>query len=165
MRIRILRQITSAAVIAAALSSQALAQTPQTRVEGVIHDFTAALDASGPWQIVGEWTLAVNTASGKVEFQAALNMVRSENASRQAHTHHVAMTDGQVTPIAGGYRISGTAAITSNGALAGFTGSPLDIEITGGSALNFSNLKVTFGGSAVGHFGDQPLEGVVNFRR
>ncbi len=91
-------------------------------------------------------------------------MVRSENPSRQSHTHHVAMTDGQVTPIAGGYRISGTAAITSNGALAGFTGSPLDIEITGGSALNFS-IESTFGGSAVGHFGDQPIDGVVNFRR
>ena len=165
MRIRILRQVASSAVMAAALSSQALAQTPQTRVEGVINDFTAPLDASGPWQIVGDWTLAVNTASGKVEFQAALNMVRSENPSRQSHTHHVAMTDGQVTPIAGGYRISGTAAITSNGALAGFTGSPLEIEITGGSALNFSNVKVTFGGSAVGHFGDQPIDGVVNFRR
>ncbi len=36
MRIRILRQVASSAVIAAALSSQALAQTPQTRVEGVI---------------------------------------------------------------------------------------------------------------------------------
>ena len=165
MRIRILRQVASSAVMAAALSSQALAQTPQTRVEGVINDFTAPLDASGPWQIVGDWTLAVNTASGKVEFQAALNMVRSENPSRQSHTHHVAMTDGQVTPIAGGYRISGTAAITSNGALAGFTGSPLEIEITGGTALNFSNVKVTFGGSAVGHFGDQPIDGVVNFRR
>jgi hypothetical protein len=151
--------------MAAALSSQALAQTPQTRVEGVINDFTAPLDASGPWQMVGDWTLAVNTASGKVEFQAALNMVRSENPSRQSHTHHVAMTDGQVTPIAGGYRISGTAAITSNGVLAGFTGSPLEIEITGGTALNFSNVKVTFGGSAVGHFGDQPIDGVVNFRR
>jgi hypothetical protein len=165
MRIRILGQVASAAMIAGALSSQALAQTPQTSVDGVIHDFTAALDASGPWQIVGDWTMAVNTATGKVEFQAALNMVHSENPSRQAHTHHVAMTDGQVTPIAGGYRISGTAAITSNGALAGFTGSPLDIEITGGTALNFSNLKMTFGGSAVGHFGAQPLEGVVNFRR
>lgn len=165
MRIRILRQVASSAVMAAALSSQALAQTPQTRVEGVINDFTAPLDASGPWQIVGDWTLAVNTASGKVEFQAALNMVRSENPSRQSHTHHVAMTDGQVTPIAGGYRISGTAAITSNGALAGFTGSPLEIEITGGTALNFSNVKVTFGGAAVGHFGDQPIDGVVNFRR
>jgi hypothetical protein len=165
MRIRILRQVASSAVMAAALSSQALAQTPQTRVEGVINDFTAPLDASGPWQIVGDWTLAVNTASGKVEFQAALNMVRSENPSRQSHTHHVAMTDGQVTPIAGGYRISGTAAITSNGALTGFTGSPLEIEITGGTALNFSNVKVTFGGSAVGHFGDQPIDGVVNFRR
>ena len=104
----------------------------------MINDFTAALDASGPWQIVADWTLAVNTASGKVEFQAALNMVRSENPSRQSHTHHVAMTDGQVTPIAGGYRISGTAAITSNGALAGFTGlAPRDRDYRGQCAELF----------------------------
>ena len=85
------------------------------------------LDASGPWEISGEWSLALNTASGKVEFQAALNMVRAENAARQSHTHHIAMNDGSVTPITGGFRISGSA-------------------------------------PGAGHFGDQPIDGVVSLR-
>ena len=35
-----------------------------------------------------------------------------------AHTHHVALTDGAVSVITGGYRITGAATITSNGATA-----------------------------------------------
>ena len=94
-------------------------------MDGQIHDFTAALDASGPWEISGEWSFRLlNTASGKVEFQAALNMVRAENAARQSHTHHIVMNDGSVTPITGGFRISGNAAVTVNGALAGFSRHP-----------------------------------------
>ena len=159
------RRIALIMAIMWALSSQGLAQVPApARVEGLIHDFTADLDTAGPWLIVGPWSLAVTTQTGRVEFLAALSMVRSDNPARQAHTHHVAMNDGQVTPLANGYRITGNAMITSNGATAGFSGSPVVIEITGGNAVTLANLKVTFGGSAVAHFGDQPLEGVVNFR-
>lgn len=168
MNSRIVWRAATAAAMALTLTGQALAQpahTPaQTRVEGVLHDFTLpppAPDTLGAWQIDGEWSLALNHASGKVEFLAALNMVRADNATRQTHTHHVRMIDGQVTPIANGHRISGTAAFTSNGALAGFSGSPVSIELTGGNGLAFATVKVKFGGAAAVHFGDQALGGVV----
>jgi len=49
----------------------------------------------------------------------------------------------------------------SNGNLAGFSGSLVDVQITGGEAVPYSNITLTFGGSASSHFGHQPLHGVV----
>jgi hypothetical protein len=88
-------------------------------------------------------------------------MVRADGSTRASHTHHVGIIGGSVAPIANGYRITGNAIITSNGTAAPFTGSQVDIEITGGGTLQYANAKVTFGGVAIGHFGDQPLDGVV----
>ena len=76
-------------------------------------------------------------------------MVRSENTSREAHTHHISLTEGEVAALANGYRITGSAVMTSNGRLVGFSGSPVDIEITGSSAVPFANVAVTFGRAAV----------------
>lgn len=145
-------------------SAQAQPQ-PHTQAEGVIHHYTAELDPGGPWQIDGHWSLTLNTASGKVDFFAALSMVRSDNPIRAAHTHHVSLTGGQVTTLANGYRISGMATITSNGALAGFSGSPVDVEITRGSGVRLSNIKLLFGGPSAGHFGSEPVHGVVTAGR
>jgi len=150
-------------LIASAAGAQAQSQV---RVEGQIHDFTGPMtppDPLGPWQIDGDWSITLDTASGRVEFATALNMIRSDNVTRAAHTHHVRMIDPQITPIANGYRLSGTASFTSNGAPAGFSGSPVDVEITGGSALAFATVKVKFGGGAAAHFGDAALGGVVGF--
>jgi hypothetical protein len=55
--------------------------------------------------------------------------------------------------------------IASNGTLAAFTGSHLDVDVTGGADVPLSNVKLTFGGAAISHFGDQPIEGVVTPRR
>jgi hypothetical protein len=154
--------IVTALTAAMTLGSQVLAQTPpQTRLKGVIHDYTASLDAAGPWQVAGHWTLDVNTASGKVDFLAALTMARSDNATRMAHTHHIQLSDAQVTATANGYRITGTASFTLNGSLVvGFTGSPVEIEITGGADVPYANVVITFGGAAATHFGPQ-VRGVV----
>ena len=157
-------RITAILAAALAIGSQALAQTsPQTKLTGLINDYTPALDASGPWQVMGEWSLTVDSVSGQVDFVASLNMVRSESAARAAHTHHLKLSDGQVTAIANGYRISGTAYFTSNGSLAGFSGSPVNVEITGSSTLPFANVALTVGGAAVAHFGPQQLHGVVTY--
>jgi hypothetical protein len=74
----------------------------------------------------------------------------------------IQLSDGTVTALANGYRISGTASFTSNGSLAGFTGSPLDIEVTGSGAVPYANVTVTLGGAAAVHFGAQ-LKGVVTY--
>lgn len=130
------------------------------RVEGTFHDFTADLDASGPWQLVGDWSGTLRS-TGLVDVHASLSMVRADNPSRQAHTHHLALTDGAVSVITGGYRITGAATITSNGATAGFSGSTVVVDITGGAAVALAKITLTFQGAAVAHFGDQPIDGVV----
>ncbi len=168
MSTRICCCIAAVVVMTGALAAQAQAQVPgQIRVEGNLHDFTGPMtppDPLGPWQIDGEWTVTYSIASGTVDFIASLNMIRSDNITRAAHTHHVRMTGAGVTPIANGYRISGTASLTSNGALAGFSGSPVEVELTGGNALAFATVKVRFGGAAAGHFGEAPLAGVVTLK-
>jgi hypothetical protein len=166
MKTRILWRVLSLVTIALALGGPGRAEPEEeTRVGGVINDYTATLDAGGPWHVSGEWSVSLEGASGKGDFQAALGMVRADNPARAAHVHHVTLRDGDVTALPNGFRISGTAELTSNGNLAGFSGSPVDIQVTGGNTLPFSNLAVTFGGAAAAHFGDQPLHGVVTRRR
>jgi hypothetical protein len=75
------------------------------------------------------------------------------------------MIDGEVTTIPNGIRIRGAAAITGNGSLAAFSGSPVQVDLTGGSSVPFSNVAVTFGEPASDHFGDQPFHGVVTSSR
>jgi hypothetical protein len=81
------------------------------------------------------------------------------------HTHHIGLVDGTVTALPNGWRISGNAVITGNGNVAGFSPSPIVVEITGGNAVAASNIKLTFDGAAVSHFGTQPLDGVVVVER
>ena len=82
-------------------------------------------------------------------------------AARGAHTHHVLMVDGTVTPIANGFEINGLVAVTSNGNQAPFAAPTLQIDVTGGQAVTSSNIALTFGGGAAAHFGTYPLTGVV----
>lgn len=161
----ILWRVAAVATITLALSAQGLADGPAHKLGGTINDYTAALDAGGPWHVSGEWSLKLKGEGGKGDFAAALSMVRADNPVRSAHTHHLVLDDAAVTPLPNGFRISGAAVMTSNGNLAGFSGSTVDIEATGGNLLPFSNVTVTFGGAAVGHFGDQPLHGVVTHQR
>ena len=135
------------------------------KLGGTINDCTAALDAGGPWHITGEWSLKLEGESGTGDFTAALSMVRADSPARAAHTHHLALEGAVVTPLANGFRITGGAVMTSNGNLAGFSGSTVDVQLTGGNAVSISNVTVTFGGAAVGHFGDQPIHGVVAKQR
>jgi hypothetical protein len=151
--------------IIGALSAQGLAEPSAHHLGGTINDYTAALDAAGPWHITSVWSLKLNGHSGKGDFIAALNMVRADNPVRAAHTHHVTLMDADVVPLANGFRLIGAAVLTSNGNLAGFSGSTVDIQATGGSAVQFSNVAVTFGGASAAHFGDQPLHGVVTDHR
>jgi len=92
-------------------------------------------------------------------------MVRAETTPQSAHTHQVTLSDAQVTPLANGFQISGNAIITGKGNPAPFSGSRVVVQVTGGSAVPFENIAVTFGGAAVTHFGDQPFHGVVTQRQ
>lgn len=168
-----------AALLVLGMSIGALAQSPvQGNFSGLINDYTPGTLVSpvGPWEIRGEWSLMVNGDSGTANFSAALTMVRSDywivlNPSEQdtpqdrvAHTHHVSLVNGRITPITNGFRVTGTATITASGSPAAFSPSPLTIDITGGSSVPYSNIKLTFGSPASGHFGTYPLDGIVRRR-
>lgn len=82
-------------------------------------------------------------------------------ADRMAHTHHITLFEGHVTTIAGGIEIKGPARITGNGSFPppfqmNTDLSELTIDITGGNTVAFSNIAVTFGDQAAGHFGTKP---------
>jgi hypothetical protein len=73
--------------------------------------------------------------------------------------------DAVVTSIPNGFKVSGTATITANGSVAPYSNAPVEVEITGGNLVRFSNMKLTFLGIAIDHFGSQPYDGVVALGR
>ena len=163
-------------VLAAALG--AVAQGP-THFRGVFNDYTPA-NTSGPWEVRGQWSLNLNGDSGLANFSAALTMGRSDlgvmqngggdlnnPAGRHVHTHHIALTGGTVTPLANGFRVTGTATITGNGSYPPPFGgnSSVQIDVTGGNTVAFSNIQLSFVGDAANHFGSQPVNGVVRSAR
>jgi len=142
------------------LSTTVGAKSPG-HLAGVINHYTATLDANGPWYIAGDWSVAFKGNSGRADVAIALSMVRELNeAARQPHTHHIGLENGTVTALANGLRISGTPDATTNGNAA-FAGSTVQVDITGGDSVRFSNITVTFTGGAANHFGTAPLQGVV----
>jgi hypothetical protein len=159
MTSRILGRTLALVTIALALAAPAAAQS--SSVVGVIDDYATVADV--PWQLAGEWKGTLK-ATGTVDIVVSVSMKRPDPASPGVHTHHVSLNDGAVSVITGGYRISGTAVITSNGAVAGFSGSPVTFDVTGGAQVALAKVSLTFGGAAAGHFGDQPIEGVVVLR-
>lgn len=151
---------------------------------GLINDFTTP--AVGSWVIHGVWSLDMTGGPNAAQFTAELTMERSDlffNAApaaantagaRNPHTHHIIVTDGSVTAIPGGFRVIGQPSetvITGNGAATPFMTMPantmastLQIDVTGGDVIAFSNIKLTFGGDPLGalsHFGPNALAGVV----
>ena len=156
--------------VVAGITGSAQSSVPQ-RFSGFINDYSAG--GGGPWHVAAEWELHLKGDSGKADFSAVVAMVRSDlwvvqnsatvdpadTEARNPHTHHITVGNAQVTPLANGTRVSGTATVTGNGNPA-FV-SPVQIDIVGGSAVAFSNISVTFSGSAANHFGTLPLNGVV----
>jgi hypothetical protein len=141
---------------------------------------TAPTGTAGPYEIRGPWSLKLAREGGsdKFEFSAAVNMELSDGwvlttnrnssapfdpSARNAHTHHITMTEGEITELPnGGFQICGTGTVTLNGGPTPFAQqSHLTITITGGTDVEFSNITLVFGAPASGHFGGEPLSGVV----
>lgn len=179
------------ATLALAASTAALAQTkscdklPQS-FSGQINAYTPTTTKAptGPYEIRGSWSLKLKNFGTKADFSAAVNMILSDgwvlsiaNPSatppvppnfdptlRNAHTHHITMSDAEVTILpTGGFKVVGTAFVTLNGGATPFAQqSPLTtIVITGGQDVEFSNFTLTLGSPASGHFGTDALPGVV----
>jgi hypothetical protein len=155
---------------------------------GVINDYSPSTVAGGPYEIRGDWALDV-ARGGTASFSADLNMETSDYgitgatqvdptnpATRSPHTHHISMTnvavsyDTSVCPAnspattVSGLVVNGTATTTGNGGPASFESkgaSTLQVCIMGGSEVTFSNVTLVYTGPATGHFGTQPIHGVV----
>jgi hypothetical protein len=188
MRIQFAIRLCSIGVVLAAghLRAQELRRV---HLSGFINDYSPSTVSGGPYEIRGEWSLDLNRA-GTTDFTADLNMETSDYgiagatqvdpanpATRGAHTHHISITNAAVSydtsvcpafspPTTGpGIVISGTATTTGNGGPAPFESkgaSTLQVCVTGGSQVEFANLTLVYTGPATGHFGTQPIHGVVN---
>jgi hypothetical protein len=156
--------------------------------KGVINDYSPSTVSGGPWEIRGVWSLDVER-SGTANFSADLTMETSDYgitgatqvdpanpATRSPHTHHISMTNATVSydtsvcpannpaTTGTGVVVTNTAATTANGNTAPFESkgaSTLQVCLTGGSLVNFSNLTLVYTGPATGHFGPQAIHGVV----
>ncbi len=155
---------------------------------GVIHDYSPSTVSGGPYEIRGEWSLAIDR-SGTSSFTADIAMETSDYgitdstqvdpanpATRMPHTHHITMPNATVSydmtvcpanspaTTAAGVVVTGTATTTGNGGPASFESkgaSTLQVCITGGSEVQFSNISLVYTGPATTHFGAQPIHGVV----
>jgi hypothetical protein len=164
-------RLIQAGAVFAALGAAPVPQTPtQLSLSGLIDDYTPATVNGSPaaWEVRGEWSLNIKGVSGKADFTASLDMIRSDlwvltggnpNA-RSHHAHHVSMVDASVTSDETGYHIDGPAVVTVNGSDAPFAAT-IQIDVTGGTRLQYSNIRLTFSGGAENHFGAAPLHGVV----
>jgi hypothetical protein len=162
--------------------------TRNVRFRGVIHDYGPSTISGGPYEMRGNWSVDVER-SGTANFAADLAMETSDYgitdstqvdptnpSTRNPHTHHISMTNAAVSYDASvcpannpattntGVVITGTAVTTANGSPAPFESkgsSTLQVCITGGSTLSFSNVTLVYTGPATTHFGNQPIHGVV----
>ena len=156
---------------------------------GLVNDYSPSTVSGGPYEIRGQWSVDVNR-SGSADFSADLNMETSDYGitgatqvdptnpgTRNPHTHHISMTNATVSydmsvcpanspaTTSAGVVINGTATTTANGGPAPFESkgaSTLQLCITGGSLVEFSNITLIYTGPATTHFGAQPIHGVVN---
>jgi hypothetical protein len=103
--------------------------------------------------------------------------------TRSPHTHHITMTDALVSydtsvpsvcpanspaTTVPGFVVTGPVSITGNGSPAPFEAkgtSTLQVCINGGTEVQFSNVTLVLTGPATGHFGGQPIHGVVRVVR
>ena len=188
MKSRYLRCVAQVGLFVLAANIGALAQNwtsdrlPE-RFSGQINAYTPTTTKAptGPYEIRGSWSLNLKREGTKADFSAAVNMILSDGwvltnstvppnfdpSTRNAHTHHITMTDAEVTKLPNNViQVSGTATVTLNGGPTPFAQqSPLTVVITGGGTgpdeVEYSNVTLTFTGAASGHFGTEPLPGVV----
>jgi hypothetical protein len=156
--------------------------------KGLINDYSPSTVSGGPWEIRGTWFLDVER-SGTANFSADLTMETSDfgisdttkvdptnPATRSPHTHHISLTNATVSydtsvcpanspPTTGsGVVVTSTATTSANGNSAPFESkgaSTLQVCLTGGSQVNFSNMTLVYTGPATGHFGPQAIHGVI----
>lgn len=176
MKSRIFSSVFVAVILTAgmgALGQNWTSDRSPDEFSGVINAYTPQ-STTGPYEVRGPWSLLLHEGTRKADFSAALNMELSDGwvitknndnfdpDMRDHHTHHITMTGAEITALStGGFQVSGMATVTLNGNPAPISPTPLTLEITGGSDVEFSNITLTFGSPGSKHFGTMALTGVV----
>src|ERR1700722_6469459 len=157
---------------------------------GLINDYSPAnpLISGSPYEMHGQWSMDLHEW-GTADFLADMTMsdygttngvLDATKGGQNAHTHHIRLTNVRITwdmvgcppypkPVTtGGFQLNGTVSlITGNGSNAPFeTTTPptstLQVCVTGGNEVPYSNITLVFGGPATNHFGTQAIHGVVH---
>lgn len=157
---------------------------------GVLNDYVPTnVNLKGsPWEMHGQWSLDLHEWGDRADFFADMTMSDygttaagapdPTQAGQSSHTHDIRLTNVRVTwdmtgcppypnPVTtGGFQLNGTVSlITGNGSNAPFETVPpsstLQVCVTGGGEVPYSNMTMVFGGPATTHFGTQPIHGVV----
>jgi hypothetical protein len=156
---------------------------------GVLNDYSPAnpLIAGSPYEMHGQWSLDLHEWGRTADFLADMTMsdygttngvLDATKGGQSAHTHHIKLTKVKVTwdmigcpaypkPVTTmGFQINGTVSlITGNGSNAPFEPTPptttLQVCVTGGNEVPYSNMTMVFVGPATNHFGTQAIHGVV----
>ncbi|HEY0784998.1 MAG TPA: hypothetical protein VGD62_03950 [Acidobacteriaceae bacterium] len=171
-----------------AASTCALAQEHrQAHLTGLINDYTPSDVKGGPYEMHGQWVLEIHEDGNTADFTVDMTMsdygMTSTGApdatqgGQGAHTHHIVLNDRPITwNMAGcpayspatthGFQIGGTVNLLSgNGSKAPFEPAPpestLQVCVTGGTEVDYSNLSLVLAGPATAHFGPQAIHGVV----
>jgi hypothetical protein len=172
-------------------ASCALAQERRpVHFSGLINDYTPANVKGGPYEMHAQWTLDLHPEWGREWRTAdfALDMTMSDygttagvldatKGGQNPHTHHITLTNATITwnmdscptfspATKSGFQLTGTVKmVTGNGSNATFETDPpsstLQVCVTGGDEVSYSNISLVFLGPATTHFGPQAIHGVV----
>lgn len=158
-----------------------------TSFSGLFNDYSPSTVKGGPWEMHGQWSLDLQRWWGVADFSADMTMsdygttaagaIDATKGGQSPHTHHIKLTNATViwnmdgcptfSPATTmGFQFSGTVSlITGNGGPAPFETDPpsstLQVCVTGGTDVPYSNVTLVFGGPATKHFGPQAIHGVV----
>ena len=155
---------------------------------GLINDYSplSTTIKGSPWEMHGQWSMDLHDEWRTADFFADMTMSGygissgapdATQGGQSAHTHHIRLTNVRITwdmtgcpafspATTTGFQVNGTASlVTGNGSNAPFETNPpsstLQVCVTGGTLIPYSNVTLVFGGPATTHFGPQAIHGVV----
>jgi len=158
---------------------------------GLINDYTPATVAGGPYEMHGQWSMELHPERGTADFFADMTMSSfgttttstgaivedPTQAGVNPHTHNIRLTDIAIsseTSTCPTYKTATTMRFQINGTLSEMTGngnvlkgetdpptSSLQVCVSGGPVVEYSNVTLVFSTPASNHFGTGAIHGVV----
>lgn len=166
-------------------------QNAPVHLSGLINDYSPSTVKGGPWEMHGQWKLDLHrewhgewitsadfsTDMTMSDYGTTAGFADATKGGQSPHTHHITLTSQTVVwnmdgcPVVSpstkvGFQFGGTVSmVTGNGSSAPFETTPistkLQVCVTGGDEVPYSNVTLVFDGPATTHFGTQAIHGVV----